>query len=362
MGFQRFSTPRAYVCTINYNLATGWNDASGANTVLGEIEIKDNDGADVSLSSGNKEDLFDLKPHNAVTIPASTQSFYVQYDTELGDNSLGTNNFVAILNHNFSNADAVFKVQCSDQENFSSGVTDLSAHTGTSSTDDPAFRVINAKENDTAPEIDPETNGWTLITFNAPTGAGNQFLRITIEKENGADVNFATDLVIGGIMFGKYIDWPHPMDVNLTTAYDYDGTTLHNSVGGSTYSNASFYGPPSWSVTNPWVNTTTSNQNTYGFHRRYGRKKHNLNFSHIADTDLFSADQTAYPNFYTGSDLHSQFYNKIIGQHIPFLWTLDKDSNTSGDYGLYRLANSSFTARQVGSRVFDVSLDLIESW
>ncbi len=358
MGYQRFVTPRAYVCTINFNLATGWNDASGATTVLGEVEVKEDSGSDVSFSSGNKEDLFDLKPHNAVTIPASTQSFYIQYDTELGTNSLGTNNFLAILNHNFDNADAIFKVQCSDQENFSSGVTDLSAHTSNNS----SFRVINAEENDTASEIDPQNNGWTLITFNAPTSAGNQFLRITIEKENGASVNFATDLVIGGIMFGRYIDWPHPMDVNLTTAYDYDGTTLHNSVGGSTYSNASFYGPPAWSVTNPWVNTTTSNQNTYGFQRRYGRKKHNLNFSHIADTDLFSADQTDHPNFYTGSDLHSQFYNKIIGQHIPFLWTLDKNSNTSGDYGLYRLANSSFTARQVGSRVFDVSLDLIESW
>ena len=355
MGYQRFTTPRAYVCTINYNLATGWNDASGATTVLGEVEVKEDSGSDVSFSSGNKEDLFDLKPHNAVTIPASTQSFYIQYDTEFGTNSLGTHNFLAILNHNFATADAIFKVQVSDQSDFSSGVTNVSDHSNYTN-------KINAENNDSANEIDPANNGWSLITFPSLASVGNQYLRITIEKENGASVNFATDLFIGGIMFGKFTDWPHSVDLNLTTAYDYDGTKVFNSVGGSTYSNSSYYGPPAWSITNPWVNTTTSNQHTNGFQRRYGRKKHNLNFSFIQDTDLFSADQTDHPNFYTGSDLHSQFYNRIIGQHIPFLWALDKDSTTSGDYGLYRLANSSFSSQQVAPQAFNVSFDIVESW
>ena len=48
--------------------------------------------------------------------------------------------------------------------------------------------------------------------------------------------------------------------------------------------------------------------------------------------------------------------------HIPFLWTLDKTSTTAGDYGLYRLADSAFEAKQIGSRVFDVKMELIENW
>lgn len=355
MGYQRFTTPRAYVCTINYNLATSWNNASGATTVLGEVELKDDTGRSVSFLSGNKEDLFDLKPHNPVQIAAATQSFYIQYDTELGTNTLGTNNFLAILNHNFASADAIFKVQVSDQEDFSSGVTTVSDHSNYTN-------KINAENNNSANEIDPANNGWSLITFPALTGVGNQYLRITIEDDGGPSTNFDTDVYIGGIMFGSYVDWPHSVDLNLTTSYDYDGTKLNNSVGGSTYAHASYFGPPTWTVTNPWVNTTTSNQNTYGFQRRYGRQKHNLNFSYVQDTDLFSADQTAHPAFFTGSDLHSQFYNKIIGQHIPFLWTLDKDSTTSGDYGLYRLANSSFSSQQVAPQVYNVGFDIIESW
>tara|TARA_R100000655_G_scaffold91178_1_gene131893 strand:- start:270 stop:1316 length:1047 start_codon:yes stop_codon:yes gene_type:complete len=348
MGYQRFATPRAYVDHISYNLVNGWSE-------LSNIDIKDDAGSDVTLSSGNKEDLFDLKPHNAISIAASTQAFYIQFNTEFGTNSLGENNFIAILNHNFHSADAIFRVQISDASDFGSGVTTLST-TGSHT------KVINADANDTAGEIDPPSNGWSLITFPSVSSVDNQYVRITIEDEVGSDQNFETRIDIGSIMYGTYIDWPHAMDINLTTAYDYDGTTIHNSVGGSTYASAPYLGAPAWSVTNPWVNTTTSNQHNYGFQRRHGRKKHSLNFSHMADTNVFSADQTAHPGFFTGDDLHAQFYNKIIGQHIPFLWTLDKTSTTAGDYGLYRLADSAFEAKQIGSRVFDVKMDLIESW
>ena len=344
MGYQRFTTPRAYVCSINYNIATSWNNASGATTVLGEVDIKEDGGSDVVFTSGSKEDLFDLKPHNPVQIDDGTESFYIQYDTEFGVNSLGTNNFLAILNHNFHSANAIFKVQISDASDFGSGVTTLST-TGSHT------KVINA-----------DANGWSLITFPSLSSTNNQYLRITIEEDGGSAQDFDTDVYIGGIMFGSYVDWPHSPNLNVTTGYEYDGTTLQNSVGGSTYSNSTYYGPPAWTLTNPWVNTTTSNQNTYGFQRRYGRQKHNLNFSYVQDTDLFSADQTAHPAFFTGSDLHSQFYNKIIGQHIPFLWTLDKDSTTSGDYGLYRLADPNLKATQTAFNAWDVNLNLVESW
>lgn len=368
MGYQRFATPRAYVCSINYNIATSWNNSSGATTVLGEVDIKEDTGSDVTLTSGSKEDLFDLKPHIPVQIDDATEAFHIQYDTEFGVNSLGTNNFIAILNHNFHSAGVIFKVEISDSSDFSSGVTQLIDGDGSGSgSGNNHTSVINAASfagNDNF--IDAANNGWSLITFPSITGINNQYIRVSFTAHNGNTIDgnrdFDTDVYIGGLMFGSYIDWPHPMDVNLTTAYDYDGTTLQNSVGGSTYANSTHYGAPVWTLTNPWVNTTTSNQQTYGFQRRYGRKKHSLNFSHMADTNVFSADQTAHPDFFTGSDLHSQFYNKIIGQHNSFMWTLDKDSTTPGDYGLYRLADSAFQAKQIGSRVWDVKMDLIESW
>jgi hypothetical protein len=361
MGYSRFATPRAYTDILNYNLANGWRD-------LDDYTVKDGS-SDVSFLSGNKEDLFDLKPHNFVTIASTQTSFAVQFDTGFGGNSLSQYNYLAILGHNFASANVVFNVQISDSSNFSGSTTNLidgnGSGTGSGNLHTKIINAASYQYNDTY--IDPANNGWTLLTFPAQTSTDNQYLKITFSSLNNSNQvdgteNYDANVVIGSICYGEFISWPHPMDVNVTTAYDYDGTTLHNSVGGSTYASSPHYGAPSWAVTNPWTNTTTSNQNTYGFMKRYGRKKHSMKFSHMVDTDVFSADQTADPGFFTGSDLHSQFYNKIIGQHIPFMWTLDETSTTPGDYSFYRLADSSFTARQVGSRVFDVNLDLIESW
>ena len=130
-------------------------------------------------------------------------------------------------------------------------------------------------------------------------------------------------MVIGSICYGEFISWPHPMDVNVTTAYDYDGTTLHNSVGGSTYASSPHYGAPSWAVTNPWTNTTTSNQNTYGFAKRYGKKKHSMKFSHMVDTDVFSADQANHPDFLKDLICTHSFIIKLLDSifHLCGLWT-----------------------------------------
>ena len=87
-----------------------------------------------------------------------------------------------------------------------------------------------------------------------------------------------------------------------------------------------------------------------------------MNFSHITDTNLYDDNIVAHPGFFTGTDLHSQFYNKVLGQHSPFLFSIDGTSTTEGDYGMFRLAQSDFTATQVSSRSWNVKMDLMESW
>jgi hypothetical protein len=349
MGYKRFATPRAYIDHINFNLATGWSE-------LSNLDIKDDAGSDVAFSAGNKEDLFDLKPHNGVSIAATTQEFYIQFNTEFSSNSLGENSFLAILNHNFHTADAVLKVELCDSSSFSGGTVTSLSTTGNHT------KVMNAEENDTAGEIDPGANGWTLITFPAVSGVDNQYLRITITDENGSAQNFDARVDIGSILYGTYIDFPFAPDLNVVTGFEYDGVKLHESAGGSTFSSATQLGAPSWSATNPWVNTTGSTVNTYSFQKRYGRMFHNMKFSYLADSDLFSADQTDHPDFFTGPDIHSQFFNKIIGQHIPFLFTIDGTSTTSGDYGIFRLSDNELQARQTAYRTWDMNLNLIESW
>ena len=189
-------------------------------------------------------------------------------------------------------------------------------------------------------------------------------MRITIEDDSGTGSNFDEDPQIGAILYGEYIDFPNAPDLNIQTSVDYDGTRLQTSAGGGTFANSQYFGQPVWAATPPWILSTTAGRETYSFERRYGRMNHSMNFSFMTDSDLFAPNQHhgTPSNWFDSSDLHSQFYNKILGQHNPFLFAIDKDSTTEGDYGLFRLSNSGLNANQVAYRTWNVNFDVTETW
>ena len=349
MGYNRVATPRAYIDLINFNLAHGWSTSSNI-TVL-----QDDGSTAVTFDAGTKESMFDLRPANFAQIDDATQAFYIQYDTEFATDTLAESNFLAILGHNFHDADVVFKVQIDDASDMGSATT--------VSTTGSHTKVINAAADAASGYIDPANNGWTLITWNTQT-SDNRYVRITIEDDDGTGSNFAEDVQIGAIAYGEYIDFPSSPDLSVQTSINYDSTKLQSSVGGNTYANTASFGQPKWAATVPWNNTTGSGQEAYSFNNRYGRINHQMNFSYIADTNLFAADQhdNAATGWFDSSDLHSQFYNKILGQHNPFLFTIDKDSPTEGDYGLFRLADSGLNATQIANRTWSLGLNLVETW
>ena len=346
--YNRFGTPRAYVDLISYNLAHGWSASSNISM------LQDDGSTAVTFDSGQKEDLFDLRPSNFVTIDADNKAFYIQYDTEFTAVANAESSFLAILGHNFFTADAVFKVEIDNDASMGSATT--------VSTTGSHTKVINATADATAGYIDPPNNGWTLITWSTQT-SDNRYVRITIEDDSGAGSDFNADLKIGAIMYGEIVDWSHSADLGITTTIDYDGTTLQQSVGGSTYANSTHFGQPTWSATIPWnLNLFDSPNDSYN--RRYGRINHSMKFSYLADTDVFAPNQhgVGASDWFDSDNLHASFYQRILGQHLPFLFTIDGTSTTEGDYGLFRLANSGFSSTQVAHRVWDVALDITETW
>ena len=356
MGYNRIAKPRAFVDLISYNLAHGWSAL--ANIVAlqddGDTPMTDTGATAVTFSSGSIIEMFDMRPSNNVVINANNQRFYITYDTEFNTDSLAESSFLAILNHNLDDANAVIKVQIDDDSDFG-GATTISA-TGNHT------KVINAAADADANYIDPAYNGWTLITWPTRT-INNRYVRITFESDTSTTTDFAADVKIGSILYGEIVDWPHAPQQGITTTIDYDGTTLQQSVGGSTYANSTHFGQSNWSTTAPW-NLNASASSHYSFQRRYGRLNHSMIFSHLADTDLFPQDQysATTSNWFDSDTLHASFYQKILGQHLPFLFTIDGTSTTKADYGLFRLANSGFTSTQVAHRVWDVALDITETW
>ena len=353
MGYNRTTTPRAYVDVLSYHLANGWRDLDDITT------IQDDGSTAVTFDAGSEASMFDMKPANFAQIANTNKAFYIQFDFGVTSDNLSESNFLAILGHNFATSDCIFKVDLDDSSDMSSSTTVTSSGNHTKKIN--AEQMTGSEANQKF--INPAKNGWTLITWTQATD--NRYMRITFKDSGGTGANFDADVVIGSILLGKYLDFQSP-NVNIDTQIMYDGTDLVQSTGGATFANSKYFGEPTWNSTLPWNLSTTSNQQTYGFNRRYGRVKHSMNFDYVTDTDLFSpnwfADQDTPADWYDSNTIHSSFYNQIIGQHLPFLFTVDSASTTTGDYGLYRLVENGFSARQVAPRIWNTNLDIIESW
>ena len=353
MSYNRIGTPRIYTDLISNLLGNGWRN-------LSNITMLQNDASTaVTFVSGTEADLYDLNPANSVKIAKENQSFYIEIDTGLASpDSLAESNYLAILNHNFDDADVVITVQVDDTSSqFGSSHVDIS---NTSN----HVKLINAAANNTAGEIDPANNGWTLITW-ATSTSDNQRIRITFEDDGGADENFADDVVMGSIMYGEYFDLPNSPDLSVQTSVDYDGTKLKKSLGGNSYASSTFFGQPDWYKTLAWNNTDTSNQNTYAFEKRTGRMKHALKFSYLTDTDVWSENPSTHDDtdeWFDTLTIHNSFYNKVIGQHHPFLFCIDGASTVEGDYGMFRLSDNSFKATQSANRLWDIAFNIQETW
>ena len=353
MSYNRFATPRAYVDLISHHLATGWRTLDNITT------IQDDGSTAVTFNSNTHEaNLFDMKPHKFAKIDDATQRFYIDIDTGMTATSFSESNYIAILNHNMHDANVSFSVKIDADSSFGSAtnVTTSGSHT----------KIINAVQNTGtySNQIHPDNNGWTLIRYSVAE-TDNRYLRITFQQRAGTTTNFAEDLVIGSILWGEYVDFPRSPDLDIKTSIAYDNINLNQAIGGSTYANSPSFGQPNWESTTPWGLSLSGNTDqTKVYQKRSGRISHSLKFSYLQDTEVYAEDiaSSSSSEWFDSSSLHSTFYNRIIGQQLPFMFTPDKDSTSEGDYGMFRIANNSFNATQVANRVWSMDLNLTETW
>ena len=349
MSYNRIATPRIYLDQISHNLATGFKTASSHSMKTDAVSP-----ATVTPTSGSFEDLFDLRPSNYVTVAANTRGFNIDIDTGFSNSVLAENNFLAILGHNFEEASARFRLLHDDDSAFGSvEVVTLSGN---------YTNLVNAPLANTS-YCTPVNNGWSLITWTEDS-TNNQYYRIEVTDDGGVDSDYDDPVSIGAIMLGEYIDLPNSPDLDVGFSIDYEGSKLLTSAGGSSFAASSYLGSPAWVKTNPWVIAAEASENQdTKISRHYGRRSYDMSFSYVADTNLFQSNMhSAHGAMIDGSDLYSQFYHKTLGQHLPFLFTIDGASTSEGDYGLYRLADGGLNTRQVAHQAWNTSLSLVESW
>jgi hypothetical protein len=338
-------TPRFYVDRINYLLNRGRSVSQAC--IIQDTNASNNF---VGLKSGSSTvDLIDMRPLNqAVFDTSSTTDTMADTVVTRFDFAFGSyvTNFVAILNHNMTSADAKFSIgHGTDTQVDTIGFTGGTVVT-------PSV-VLNGTENSNI--ITPQSNGHTLVTFT--TSASNQqHWGIQFQGSDGTNFDDTNDLKIGCILIGEIYNMPVSPDLSVKRNIIFDKQNIRESLGGQRFSSISSYGKRyvSDQSKSPFHDYTSNGERgMYG-----GRMSYDMKFSYISSTDIMPDDYSSFNDNSVVDDL----WNATHGSHIPFIFTQDGASVSESDYLFARFAQDSLSMTQVAPDVFDIAFKIEEEF
>ncbi len=404
MSYQKVGTPRAYIDMIQPLLENG--------TITGSDQIT---GSGLLTTASSIIQLFDNKPNNTITIGGNgtTTAQKITIDTNISDNSfeiaehatltsgsavvthtadsrivaglkvnhagipadttiatinsttqftmsavvgighsgddenltyndstgslLNQTMFVAILGHNFKSADAKFRVQT----DHSSGFTSPHAPTMTN--------VCNATLLLGSDYAVPTTDGWSLITYTQDFD--NRYQRLIIDDVSTYD----TDVKIGCILWGVVYNFPNAPDLNIKKSFNYDGLKINESLGGQKYAHATHLTNSRWATTGAWSTTNDISFKT-------GRKKLDMSFSFLSESNTFPSD--LYNTLSTRNN--NSILNRIVmmtnGGMFPLLLQYANDNADTDDGFLWCRLDNEPSFNQVAYNQYSTQLSFVEEF
>ena len=343
MANQNIRTPRFYTDIINHLLASG----SAQN---GNFDVIATDAGAYKMgtfTTGSEAELFDMRPLNKVTFDTSADTdahVIINLNTSTFKKS-----FVAILNHNMASADAKVLIKTSDTLGHVQAV-DMGSATVMAN---PA-EVVNA---DTIGSsiVTPATDGHTIVRFDE---TDDRYIGIQFEG-NSSNTFGSTDLFLGCILVGEYYDMPNAPDLAVKRSISFDGmNSVQESLGGQRFSNATSFGRTGTTTTLSPFNNAIYQNKVYS-----GRIQYDLNFSYLSSTDLL-------PNEIDDANLSDDavvedVWHKTRGSHIPFIFSIDKDSegdNAESEHIFARFGQNSLDMSQVALDTFNISMRIEEEF
>ena len=356
MSYQRIATPRIYPCAINHALSLGKMTTANFKHYIGGAE----------QTSDNKSELFNLKPAQAVNLGGNntTSEHIIQIDSnEASDTFMSDNNFMLIMGHNFHNADVKFRVY--NYDTWGETVKTLTPIVNAGS-------LTGSGGTWTSPQsgnYQAWYNNWTLFSFTGGSTT-NQYTRLYLnynDDDHGAsgsvrtpDGSYAQDIKIANIIMGDYWDFPHAPDMRIKKSIEF-GNTVQESVGGSTYSNASWLAAPHWGGSFEAFDAkthTTPNQM-----RKAGKVTYDMNFSYMTDSDLFTSELYQEQDIFTETSFMGQVLQRTLGTHHPFLIQWDNSSSAlvRDNFSWVRFVGVP-TFTQVAHRTWNVNVSLVEEF
>jgi hypothetical protein len=316
MSYGRVNKPRFFVDTVNWLASRGWSKED-------EITLESGDWND----GHTKYQLFDLNPLNVCSFNSDgeTTEIVINIDTTVTGNL--PMDFVAIMNHNLYDAGAFvyFQNDTAVIDDFdATEAIDLTALIGcTAVGGTEAVDFASGETDSIALLAAPATDRYRAIVIHYPVGG------------------FTADITIGSIIVGSHYTLPNSGDLNVNRDFSFDGVTVRSTDAGKRYGHAS------WVAGNDGNDYAPFRSQAY-IRRPGGRQAYDINFSYIADTELFGDDLSDNG---TETDFFYQVPNKTAGPLLPFIWTPDSTSTTPGDYMFARLMND-FKPQKVANRVW----------
>jgi hypothetical protein len=343
MAYQRIATPRIYPCSINHSLSLG--------------RMASTDLTQAGITSASPIEMFDLQPASAYTIGGddSTTQHIIKINTQMTTDSYTDNNYMLILGHNLEQSGVKFKLQHSDSSTFADD-----------SVVNPALtELVNIGGNvsagsgddfDEANYATPGNNGWSLFTWTSG-GSDNQYYRLTLDSVAG---NYDDDIKISCIIMGEYWSFPHAPDMAIQKILAF-GNTIQESVGGMTYSNASWLAAPPWGgMVEAFEN---KNHTTPHAMRKAGKFSWDLNFSYMTDSDVFYPELYQEQDIFTDSSFMGNVLQRTFGTHHPFLiqWSDSAVGSVYDNFSWVRLADVP-KFNQVANQVWNANVSLVEQF
>ena len=344
MANMNIRTPRFYVDWISHLLARGVPQN-------GNFDVYTTGSNKIGIQTGTEAELFDMKPLNKVdfnTSDATSDHVLINIDT---NSTYPKQSFVAILNHNMASADAKVLIKASDTEAHIQAVNMGSA----TAMGNPA-EVVNA-DTIASSIVTPATDGSTIVRFDE---SDLRYWGIQFEGDGGvgSDEFSGTDLFIGCIMIGEYYEMPHSPDLSVKRSIMFDKTKLQESVGGQRYSTMTSHGRHSSSTSKSPFSLASQNYTTYG-----GRISYDLNFSYLNSTDVMPNEYSSLQ--YTDDAVVEDVWNQTNGSHLPFIFSIDKDSegaDAESEHIFARFAQNSMDMTQVANDVWNCSMRIEEEF
>ena len=324
MTYGRFLKPRFYMDNFNWLASRGKSRNSMIDIVSGA--------GYVALNSGyTKYQMFDMNPLNQASFDSNGGTATVLITIDYGVTAMPTN-FIAIMNHNLKSADGKLRVA-----HDTSPIVAVSGGTTAS-----LVEVLNGDVSGSY--ATPAADYDTLLTF-----ASSDDRYWSIEFIDVA--TWDADLLIGNIMLGEYYTMPNSPDMPTTKGTVFDGVNVVKAFGGRSF------GVANWTAANG--GTYTAFRSDTFFRKSPGRETYDLTHSYVNDTDIYPSDR-----FRPRDSVN--FLNDVISRSsmelIPFIFTPDSKSTTTGDYMFSRFDQDSFVTTMPSANVTIFSARIVQEF